>query len=194
MINARLHGISGRLPLGSQISGLRNVKIGADFVVHGPVWIEAIQAYADENHESSISIGESFRASDRLHITAIGTITIGDCCLFGSSVFIGDHAHGEYRGTSSSDPSIAPAERRLGNQGDVFIGSNCWLGDNVVVVGPVNIGDGAIIAANSVVTTDISARTMVAGVPAKVIKTYDAKSQQWRQIQRNDGSAYGATR
>lgn len=50
------------------------------------------------------------------------------------------------------------------------IGNNVWLGNNVCVMPEVTIGDGAIIGANSVVTHDIPAYCMAAGVPARVIK------------------------
>lgn len=178
-LNARIHGISGHLPIGSQVAGLRGISIGEDFHAHGPVWIEAIYDYGEEFFRPVISIGTGFRASDRLHISAIGHISIGNDCLFGSSVFIGDHAHGSYNGSPGSDPRSAPALRQLRNQGDVHIGSNCWIGDNVTIVGPVTIGDGVVVAANSVVTKDIQPMRMVAGVPARVIKAYQEGSKTW---------------
>lgn len=178
-LNAKLHGISGHLPLGSQVAGLRGISIGRDFQVHGPAWIEAIHDYGEDKFTPQISIGTGFRASDRLHISAIGNISIGDHCLLGSSVFIGDHAHGSYSGGVGSDPQSAPASRPLGNQGDVRIGSNCWIGDNVTIVGPVTIGDGVVVAANSVVTNDIQPMRMVAGVPARVIKEFQESSKTW---------------
>lgn len=178
-VNATLHGLSGYLPLGSQLSGLRGISIGQDFQVHGPVWIEAIHDYGEDTFSPRIYIGSGFRASDRLHISAIGNIQIGDNCLVGSSVFIGDHAHGSYGDNPASDPRSAPASRPLGNQGDVRIGSNCWIGDNVTIVGPVEIGDGVVVAANSVVTKDVPPMRMVAGVPARVIKSFQESSETW---------------
>ena len=52
----------------------------------------------------------------------------------------------------------------------ITIGDNVWIGSRALIMKGVNIGDGAIIAAGSVVTKDVSANSMVAGVPAKVIK------------------------
>jgi lipopolysaccharide O-acetyltransferase len=177
--NAKLHGINGYLPLGSQVSGLRGMSIGRDFQVHGPAWIEAIHDYGEDTFTPKISLGNGFRASDRLHISAIGNISIGDNCLLGSSVFIGDHAHGSYGKNPVSDPRSAPASRPLGNQGDVRIGSNCWIGDNVTIVGPVIIGDGVVVAANSVVTRDVQAMRMVAGIPARVVKSFHESTRTW---------------
>ena len=51
------------------------------------------------------------------------------------------------------------------------IGNHVWIGAKAMIMKGVNIGDGAIIAAGAVVTKDVPARCLVAGVPAKVIKT-----------------------
>lgn len=183
--NAAAHGIQGILPLGSQVSGLKSISIGSDFQAHGPVWIEAVQSYAGQDYTPHISIGNSFRASDRLHVTAIGAIRIGDNCLLGSSVFIGDHAHGHYGHDHPSSPDTAPAQRPLGNQGDVSIGSNCWIGDNVTIIGPVKIGYGAIIAANSVVTSDILPMSVSVGSPARVIKSFSERENRWMRMDKD---------
>ncbi|MBQ6158936.1 MAG: hypothetical protein IJJ20_08005, partial [Thermoguttaceae bacterium] len=52
----------------------------------------------------------------------------------------------------------------------IVIGKDVWLGANVTVLPGVTIGDGAIIAAGAVVTKDVPASTVAAGVPAKTIK------------------------
>lgn len=182
--NAKIHGINGRLPVGSQVVGLQGISIGPDFQARGPVWIEAIHDYGEETFKPQLIIGARFRASDRLHISAVGKVSIGDDCLVGSSVFIGDHAHGCYRASPASDPRSAPASRPLGSQGDIYVGANCWIGDNVTIVGPVTIGDGVVIAANSVVTRDVPASSIVAGVPARIVKTYQESSNTWVPAER----------
>lgn len=53
----------------------------------------------------------------------------------------------------------------------IEIGNNVWIGINATILKGVKIGDGAIVAAGSIVTKDVPARCLVAGVPAKVIKT-----------------------
>ena len=52
----------------------------------------------------------------------------------------------------------------------IVIGDDAWLGTGVVVLPGAHIGEGAVVAANAVVTTDIAAYTMVGGIPAHVIR------------------------
>jgi acetyltransferase-like isoleucine patch superfamily enzyme len=60
----------------------------------------------------------------------------------------------------------------------VAIGSDVWLGTGVVVLPGVSIGDGAVVGANSVVTRDVAPMTVVAGVPARFLKTRDGKGRE----------------
>ena len=55
-------------------------------------------------------------------------------------------------------------------KGDTVVGNDVWIGQNVTVMPGVNIGDGAIIAANSVVTKDIPAYYIAGGNPCKIIR------------------------
>ena len=59
---------------------------------------------------------------------------------------------------------------RLNREGPIRIGDNVWIGANVTIVGPVIVGHGVVIGANSLVLEDILSNTIVAGIPARVIK------------------------
>jgi acetyltransferase-like isoleucine patch superfamily enzyme len=88
-----------------------------------------------------------------------GGLTIGDDVLIGHNVVIATLNHAfspEHRGDLEPQP--------------VRIGNRVWVGANVTILPGVTIGDGAIVAAGAVVTKDVAPRTVVGGVPAKVIK------------------------
>lgn len=58
----------------------------------------------------------------------------------------------------------------------VYIGDHVWIGERAMILKGVNIGEGAIIAAGAIVTKDVLSHTLVAGVPAKIVK----KDVNWK--------------
>ena len=60
--------------------------------------------------------------------------------------------------------------RSVMSKGPVIIGNDVWIGDKATILPGVTIGDGAVIAANAVVTKDVPAYSVVAGNPAKIVK------------------------
>lgn len=60
--------------------------------------------------------------------------------------------------------------KKYPNKGDTLIGNDVWIGHKATVLGGIKIGDGAIIAAHSLVTKDVAPYTIVGGNPAKEIK------------------------
>jgi lipopolysaccharide O-acetyltransferase len=65
----------------------------------------------------------------------------------------------------------------------VLIKQGCWIGQNVVILPGVTIGELAIIGANSVVTTSVPDRCIAVGVPAKVIKEWNKDIEGWISIE-----------
>lgn len=64
-------------------------------------------------------------------------------------------------------------QERLAIDKPVTIGNDVWIGGHSTICPGVTIGDGAVIAAGSVVTKDVPANVVVGGVPAKIIKRID---------------------
>jgi acetyltransferase-like isoleucine patch superfamily enzyme len=89
-----------------------------------------------------------------------GGITIGDGTLIG---------HGSTVVTLNHE--VDPARRADMTAAPVVIGRKVWLGAAVTVVPGITIGDGAIVGAGAVVTEDVPANAVVAGVPARLIRT-----------------------
>lgn len=164
---------------GARIIGTRSITVGEKLSIGRYAWIEAVFECGVRSYSPVILIGPRFSASERLHISAINRIEIGSNCLFGSCVYISDHNHGSYKKEDQSYPGDPPIDRALVSHGPVVIGSNVWIGDNVVIVGSVRIGDGVVIGANSVVTSDVPNNVIVAGIPAKILKIYNRNNNQW---------------
>jgi acetyltransferase-like isoleucine patch superfamily enzyme len=94
-----------------------------------------------------------------------GGVTIGDDCLIGEYVSIRDADHGTRPGT--------PMRAQEHVSAPVTIGDDVWIARGVVILKGVSIGNGAIVAANSVVTRDVPSMAVVGGAPARVIKHRD---------------------
>ena len=130
--------------------------------------LTAWDTYHDQHFTPRITRNNNCSIGTGSHITAINKIIIGDNLLTGPNVLITDNSHG-YNQTAD-DISIAPNQRPLYSKGEVHIGNNVWIGQNACIMPGVTIGDGVIIAANSVVTHDVPAFSIAADSPAKVIK------------------------
>lgn len=131
--------------------------------------------------EITLTVGSNCHLGDSVHIVACESVTIGDNCLMASNIFISDTSHGSYQGESQSRPDTDPNLRPLVTR-PVAIGTNVWIGENVCVLPGVTIGDGAIVNANAVVTKDVPVGSIVAGIPARVIKQWDEGSGTWRAV------------
>lgn len=115
-----------------------------------------------------ITIGDNATIGESTHITCANEIVIGHNFLSGRRCTITDNSHGH---VNIKEESIAPIKREIVSKGRIHIGNNVWLGDNVIVLPGVEIGDGCIIGASSVVTKTCPPHSVCVGNPARVIKT-----------------------
>ena len=147
-----------------EIVGADSIEIGADVLIGSHI---RLTAWQKEGKGACIKIGDNTRIGDYSHLTALTGITIGRGFLSGTNLLITDNAHGA---TDIDSLHQMPISRELVSKGPVTIGDNVWCGNNVCILPGVTIGEGAVIAAGSVVTHDIPAYSVCAGIPASVIK------------------------
>ncbi|MBV9463033.1 MAG: acyltransferase [Verrucomicrobiae bacterium] len=115
-----------------------------------------------------ILIGENVGFNSIAILARSQTIEIGDHCLIGGNCQI----------TDTDGHPLWPPERRSFYPGDehdapVKIGRHVFIGLNVIILKGVTIGENSIIAAGSVVNRDIPENSLAAGVPARVVKTFE---------------------
>jgi serine acetyltransferase len=132
------------------------IQVGTRCTFERNVWIRAL------TKEATIAIGEYTFIGRDSEIEANGPLTIGRHCLIGPGVYITDHNHGMALGV--------PMFRQPTTMSPVSIGHDVWLGARCVILPGVTIGDGAVVAAGAVVTRDVAANAVVAGVPARVLR------------------------
>ena len=154
-------------PLRIEGGGSKRITIGDNVFFNPNCILGCWERYGEYEFQPKISIGNNCFFGEFCHITAVNSITIGDGLLTGHFVYIGDNSHG---GFSWEEADVPPVKRRLQSKGPIRIGNNVWIGDKVTILGGVSIGDNVIIAANSVVLTDVPSNSVVAGAPAEIKK------------------------
>lgn len=144
----------------------------------GPILLPAIKGVADFGKNihfggqnrigvmagGVLSIGSNVSINQGTFILVHERVEIGDGCRIAEYVSIRDYDH------KFDDPSVPILESGFISQ-STKIGHNVWIGRGATIVKGVNVGDNSIIGANSVVTKDVDAGTVVAGVPAMIIKS-----------------------
>jgi acetyltransferase-like isoleucine patch superfamily enzyme len=133
------------------LSEITGIEIDESTVVFPPFYT---------NFGQSIRLGKNVFINHACSFLDIGGITIEDDVQIGPRVNI----------TSENHP-IDPNDRKTLILAPVIIRRNAWIGAAATILPGVTIGENAIVAAGAVVSKDVTANTIVAGVPAKVVKT-----------------------
>ncbi|MDP4093038.1 MAG: acyltransferase [Bacillota bacterium] len=129
------------------------ITVGRKVQIHRNV---KLSVWGNENF-SELIIGDNTSIGDRTEIHAGKKVEIGSGCNIAWDVCIMDR---DYHKFNSNKEEIEP----------VRIGDNVWIGCNSLVMKGVTIGNGAVVAAGSVVTKDVPQDTLVGGNPARVLK------------------------
>ncbi len=118
-----------------------------------------------------IVIGSNCHFNFNCYLSGTGGLEIGDNCLFGPGVKILTGGHNfEHLAVDIIDQGLVA--------GPVKIANNVWVGAGAIILPNVTVGPGAVIAAGAVVTRDVAPNSIVAGVPAKLIRFRDSSDQQ----------------
>lgn len=115
----------------------------------------------------NITVGKNVFINACCHFQDQGGITLGDNCLVGHNVVFATLNHG-----------FAPEERQSMLPAPIVVGRNVWIGSSSTILQGVTIGDNSIIAAGSVVTKDVPANAIVAGVPARFIRSISPEEEK----------------
>ena len=168
------------------LSRLRNIAYRALGVrMHGYAWLQAIEI--PRNHRSielgrevaldrgvvllcagegrdgiAIRIGPNTYINRHTFIDAAVRVEIGARCAIGPGCYITDHDHGTAPGSPPLDQPLESSPTTIGDE--------AWIGANATILKGVTIGPRAVVGAGSVVTKDVAPGSVVAGVPARVIR------------------------
>lgn len=113
------------------------------------------------NAVGDVTIGDHTRIG--LHNTIIGPVAIGNHVNLAQGITVTGLNH-------RFDDSKQPIDKQGVSTKQVIIGDDVWIGANAVILPGVTIGSHVVVAAGAVVTKDVPSHSLVAGVPAKIIK------------------------
>jgi acetyltransferase-like isoleucine patch superfamily enzyme len=166
-------GNLSRMEWPRQLQGRRHIHIGAATYIKSNGFIGAIAKYAGRQYTPEVRIGDHVYIGRNAYITCCNRVSIGNGAVLSEHVYITDLNHG-------FDPAAGLImSQGLESKGPVAVGENCFLGYRVAVMPGVTLGDWCIVGANSVVTHSFPAYSMIAGVPARLIRVYRSEERRW---------------
>ena len=147
--------------------GERWISIGCDTMISAHVTLSAGMVPDQQMlTDPVVSIGDRCLIGRGSAIVGHYRIDIGDDVYTGMNVYVTDQNHGYEdikRPIGVQDPHDDP----------VVIGSGSWIGSGAVILPGARIGEHCVVAANSVVRGEFQPNSVIAGVPAKVVRTHD---------------------
>jgi acetyltransferase-like isoleucine patch superfamily enzyme len=156
-----------------RFANLKKIKIGNYVTIHSNCWIQTLMNDEENSEEPKIEFRDHVAIGMNSTISAARKIIFEEHVFTGRNVYVSDHRH------KYEDLSIA---EDIADISEVRIGAYTWIGQNAVILPGVQIGRNCVVGANSVVNKDVPDNSIVAGVPAKIIKRYDPVSEIWVRV------------
>jgi acetyltransferase-like isoleucine patch superfamily enzyme len=150
---------------GVELHGTRRISLGRRLHVYaGQYW--------ETQASGTLHIGDGVVLSRGVHLVAFARVDIGAGTMIGEYASVRDANHRRGAGPLRDSGHEAAAIR---------IGRDVWIGRGAAVLAGVTIGDGAVVAANAVVTRDVAAGAVVGGVPARPLHGAQSRAQLLRE-------------
>jgi acetyltransferase-like isoleucine patch superfamily enzyme len=158
----------------ARVSSPESVFLGDDVVILERSFLSVVAAV--EGVTPKLTIGDRTNIGAQSHIACVGEVEIGPEVLTAARIFIGDTYH-RYQ-----DPDLPVLDQPMADPEKVTIGRGAFLGIGSAVLMGVTVGEHAYVAAGAVVTADVEPRTLVVGNPARPVRRWDARAEDWVPI------------
>ncbi|WP_225886910.1 acyltransferase [Nodosilinea nodulosa] len=162
-----------------KVSGGKYITLGENVYIAWNGWLFGNNHYGDQHFTPEILIGDATYVGNACHIVACNRVEIGKGVLIADRCYLSDNLH-DYRNID-----CAIRDNELLVLGEINIGDDSWIGENVCIYGPVTVGKHCVVGANSVLTKSIPDYSVAVGTPARVVKRYDFMTQRWRKTDEN---------
>lgn len=134
-------------------------------------WVWIGKGNAIRCHEGNLRIGPKTVFGAKNTVNCYLDIDIGGDCIFADWIYVCDFDH-------KYDDLSVPIKKQGIVKSPVVIGRDCWIGEKSTILRGVTVGEGSIIASHALVNRDVPPRSIVGGVPAKVLKTRTGTGQR----------------
>ena len=139
------------------------IEIGKDATLHLGRWSWIGHGCKIRVHEGEARIGAKSVLGQECTVSAFQHVSIGRECIIADRVMLIDFDHG-----------VVESERPIRDQGiykrDVRVGHNVWIGYGVAILRGVTVGDNSVLGTSTVVSKDVPANAVAAGVPVRIIR------------------------
>jgi acetyltransferase-like isoleucine patch superfamily enzyme len=153
-------GRRNRIEGGGRVRRCSQIEIGSFNAFTEGCWLWPENS---DTESTRIRIGNGNYFNRGVMIDACGLVAIGDDNMFGPDVFITDSNHAFGHGLAPKDFPMEVGRTKIGNR--------CWIGAKAVLLKDVELGDDCVVGAGAVVTRSFPAGSVVAGVPARALRT-----------------------
>jgi acetyltransferase-like isoleucine patch superfamily enzyme len=153
-----------------------SISFGTDCIVYPRCWINVVSEWAGQKYNGEIRMGDRVKISYEAQLSAAALIEIGDDVTLSRGVVITDHVH-DYRHVDMSvldAPLSKPMPIRIGRRS--FVGAHAMIGPGV------QIGEHAMVAANSVVVNDVPPYAIAVGNPARAVRFHKPEASERADI------------
>lgn len=174
----KLKNCGGRFRVGKNVNIMSpaNISFGDNCDIADNAVIAPLVHHGGNNYPSQIIFGNNIHIGNSNRIASMTKVVIEDDVLFAAFVHISDHSH-DYR-----DVGKSISKQGVYSKGPVIIRRGAWLSFGCHILAGVTVGECAVVAANSVVTKDVPAYSVVAGNPARVVKKYNFDLREWETL------------
>jgi acetyltransferase-like isoleucine patch superfamily enzyme len=149
------------------------VHVGSNVRIEQNSFLSVVEDHEGVKFDPALRIGDWTVIGSDLLLHCTGGIDIGERVAIAARVYIGDSFR-DY-----GDPYVAPRDMPIAEPIPIRICDGAFVGTGSAILPGVTIGERAIVAAGSVVTRDIPARSIAFGNPARVVRSWDERSRQW---------------
>jgi acetyltransferase-like isoleucine patch superfamily enzyme len=152
-----------------RVEGARGIEFGAGSSLQRGGWLYCV---SKDDQPARLRIGADCDFGYNNHITCVRDVVIEDHVLTANNVYIADNVHG------FEDITRPIKQQPVRFKRAVRIGQGAWIGENACIIG-ASVGRNSVVGANAVVTHDIPDYCVAVGIPARVIRRFDATRGEW---------------